>query len=251
MAEDTKERQALDRRYDKALRDAAKRGAEAQVRDFETAAASSLAVIARPFKQTLRLAESNREGYPTYYQLVKVGARFPMGEKWDTLRDVADAALFGPYRENIRFAALSLDGQALANYGEMSWVLREDMIEHRASVFEENSVLFMKHHKIRMDRAHKMPRGRRATWSERSKLCVAKLAAKIDATTATSDLPGILLRQGKTTADDDFVEVHIGGSMTVHTLERVILMKGNRRRRKTIAKALKMKLKHFGVELET
>ncbi len=251
MAEDAKERQALDRRYDKALRDAAKRGAEAKVRDFEAAVASSMAVIARPFKQTLRLAESDREGYPTYYQLITAGPRFPMGEKWDTLRDVADAALFGPYREQIRFAALSLDGRALANYGEMSWVLREDMIAHRASVFEENSVLFMKHHKIRRDRAHKLPRGRRASWPERSKLCVAKLAGKIDATTAASDFPGILLRAGKTTADHDFVEVHVGGSMTIQTLRRVILMEGSRRRRKTIVKALEAKLGNFGVKLES
>ncbi len=251
MAEDAKERQALDRRYGKALRGVAKRGAEVKLRDFEAAASSSVAVIARSFEETQRLANSDNEGYATYYELGEAEVRFPKGDEWDRLRRVADAALFGGYQKSIRFAALSLDGMALGSYGDIAWVLKEDMIAHRASVFEENSVLFMKHRGIKMSQANRLPSGCRATWAERAKLCVAKLAAKVDGRTAANEFPRILLRQGQTTTDDDFVEVHVGGPMTIRTLECVRLMKGSRRQRKTIARALKAKLRNFGVKLES
>ncbi len=80
MAADAKERDALDRRYAKALRDAAKRGAEPEVRDFEDAAASSTAVIARSFEETRRLADDG-QGYASYYQQTEAGMRFSVGEK--------------------------------------------------------------------------------------------------------------------------------------------------------------------------
>jgi hypothetical protein len=227
-----------------------KRGAEAKFREFEAAVGSSVAVVTRSLDDTWRLVNSDNEGYVPYRQPLDAGVRFPRESKWDALREVADAALFGPYREHVRFAALSLDGKALANYGAVAWVLRESMIADRTSVFEENSVLFMKHHKIRMEQAHKLPRGYRATWAQRSKLCVAKLGHRILATTPADEFSGILLHTGARTEDDEFVEVHIGGSLTIRTLDRVILMEGNRRERKTIAKALEAKLGAFGVKLE-
>ena len=106
----------------------------------------SHAVIARPAHEILRLATSQNEIYGTFYNLIGAGLRLPEGGKWDILRGVVDSALFPNYKEDIRFAALSLNGVGLSNYGEYSIMLRTDLIAHRASVFEENSILFMKHH---------------------------------------------------------------------------------------------------------
>lgn len=112
-AEEPDERAALDRRYKSAQTDSMKRGATASLNDFETAAASSKAVIARSIIELQRIAMSDNELYATYYQLIGGGVKIPEGDNWDILRAVADSALFPNYKEHIRFAALSLDGMGL------------------------------------------------------------------------------------------------------------------------------------------
>jgi len=232
MAEDPRERQALARRYEKAVRDARKRGAEQIVGELEAATAASVAVIARSLEDTIRLARGDNESYATFYQLGRAQVRSPRGEKWDRLRGLADEALFGPYREKVRFASLSLDGAGLESYGEIAWILRAEMIAERASVFEENSGTLMRRW------SYEPKPGYRATWMERSKLCVAKLAGRIDKTTDPAEFPGILVRQGPTPEEDDFVEVHVGGPITVRTMERLRVMTPEEEERKDIAEAL-------------
>jgi hypothetical protein len=249
-AETPAERAALDRRYQAAVRDSAARGATSNLNDFETAITDSKAVISRPHTELQRLATNDNELYTTYYKLTEAEVRLPEGSKWDVLRAVTDSALFPGYKEQIRFAALTLDGQGLFNYGNCSIVLRTDYIAHRASVFEENSVLFMKHHNIPMSEADNLPRGHRATWDERGKLCVAKLHKSIDATMRTDEYSTLLLEQGATSEDDQFVEVHVYGPMTVRTVEQVTLdPRPKRHPSGIILKALKEKLSQAGVPI--
>lgn len=251
MAEEDGERHALGLRYDQALDSASARGAEAVVLDFEAAAARSMAVIARSYGDTYILASGDNRGFGTYYRQIEAETQFPKGEDWDILRRAADLALFRGYEKNVRFAALSLEQRGLGSYGDFSWVLKEDMIAHRASVFEENSVFFMRNHDIRISEVHRLPRGFRATWAERGKLCTAKLAGRISKATAASDYPGLLLRSGASTLDDEFVEVHVGGPVTVRTLERIVVTRGDVLRWQGIEMALRENLERFGVELET
>jgi hypothetical protein len=247
-AENPGERHALARRYRSARKALLARNAVTVLNDFEAAVATSKAIIARSENELQQLATSDNELYATYYQLIGGGIKIPVGSNWDTLRAVTDSALFPNYKEHIRFAALSLDGMGLFNYGNCSIVLRDNMIAHRASVFEENSVLFMKHCHIKMWDAPKLPRGYRATWKERAKLCVAKLHDRINATTQAHEYPALLLQQGATSGDDEFVEVHIYGSMTRRAIEQVILSpRLKRAQRATILKALKEKLARIGV----
>ena len=81
-----------------------------------------------------------------------------------------------------------------------------------------------------------------------AKLCVAKLAGRIDGSTRPAAFADLLLREGATPEDDEFVEVHVGGPMTVRTLARVLVKPGARRT--VIGKALQAKLEKFGVSLE-
>jgi hypothetical protein len=115
------------------------------------------------------------------------------------------------------------------------------MISHRASVFEENSARFVERHGTRI------PKGYRATWDDRTKLGVAKLSWKIDSATGSDKYSGILLKQGATSEDDEFVEVHIWGPMTVLTMEQVIVTAPKRNQRATILKAIQFKLAKHGV----
>jgi hypothetical protein len=201
--------------------------------------------------EVYRLAGSDNEIYATFYNLTDSGIRSLSGEKWDSLRGVADRALFPGYEKHIRFAALALDGLGLTNYGSVSVTLREDMIAHRASVFEENAVLFMARHGIRMDQAHELPPGYRATWGERGRLCVAKLASSLSPGFSPSAFGSLLLINGATSEDDRFVEVHVWGPMTRRTFARAIVRKRlTDKAERAIVKALREKLKPVGVKLE-
>lgn len=246
-AAEPSERAALERRYKAAKADAASRNADRNLQDFEIALAGSKAVIARSEIEVNRLASSDRQLYATFYELTESGIRLPDGEQWDVLRELADTVLFAKSKKHIRFGALSLDGVGLPNYGPCSVVWRDEMISHRSSVFEENSAVFMERRKIKISRDPKVPKGYKAVWRERGKLCVAKLAAKIDPKTDSDKYSEILLKQGATSEYDEFVEVHIYGPMTVLTMEQVIVSPPKRPERATILKAIKFKLSRYGI----
>jgi len=250
-AEGAVERSALDERYDLALKRATARSCHQVVKDFETATLKSYAVIARSVLEADRLASSDKEVYSTYYKLVDAEVRLPSGSKWDVLRDVADGALFPGYKKHIRFGALSLNGLGLANYGECFLVLRESMISHRATVFEENSVLFMDKHDIQMSEAHRLPPGFRALWVERSKLCVAKLADELAQDTKRGTFQEILLKEGRMSANDSFVEAHIWGPMTARSFERVIVSQPKKKSSRVILRGLCEKLEKLNVKVST
>ena len=245
------EKTALENRYNTAIEQAKLKGSDTALCNFEnTVLSDSKAVINRSLAEITRLANSNKELYTTYYLLIESEIRLPSGDKWDTLRAIADDALFPGYKKDIRFAALSIDGLGLFNYGECTLVLKDKMIAHRASVLEENSVIFMETQKILMSQAHKLPQGYRATWDERGKLCATKAASNIAPDTQTKHFADILLRQGKTTAEDKFVEAHIWGPMSARTFDRVIVKKPKRRTARAIFKALQEKLVKIGVKVE-
>lgn len=214
------------------------------VRQFESAAQTSKAVIARPLRDIERLASSDRELYPTFYGLTRGEVRASFGDKWDLLRRVADAALFPGYEEHIRFAALSLDGVGPGEFGDCFLVLREDIIAHRASAFEDNSASFVERHH------HPVPEGFRSTWEERSRLCAAKHAKDLRPGMADAEFPAILLRQKAGSEESGFVEVHIYGPLSVRSVDRVTLRKGRGQPRKSVILELRNRLAKAGVSLE-
>ena len=249
-AEDPAEVAALDGRYLAAFNDATARGADANLRDFEGKIKQSRAVLARTANELQRLATSDNQIYATYYDLLRAGVISHAGDRWALLRALADEAMFPGYKEEIRFAALTLDMRGLSSYGDCFVVLRTDMIAHRATAFEENSTLFMRHHRILMDEADNLPRGYRATWDDRGRLCAAKLFREIDAHTPEDEYSKVLLRQGTTTADDEFVEVHVWGPMTARTFEQVSVKSRSRRAHRVIVGALRERLGKLSVKLQ-
>lgn len=248
VANHVDERTELDRRYDAAKADAIYRGTEISLQSFENALAASKAVIARNEHEVLRLATSTRQLYATYYQQMEAGLRLPDGDDWDVVREIADTLIFPKYKRDMRFGALSLNGTGLVNYGSCSIALREDMISHRASVFEENSLLFMKRKNIQASNPD-LPKGFRAGWDRRNRLCVAKLAGNIDSTSDPNKYSEVLLRCGASSADDAFVEVHIWGPISVLSMEKVTITDPNLDVRATIRKAVAWKLAQHGVPL--
>jgi hypothetical protein len=250
-AEEPAERDALEKRYQNAVANTVSRGCGDVLEDFENIIGKTQAVINRSLSEVQRLARSDNEVYATYYQLSESGIKIPDSDKWDSLRRVADDALFPGYRKDIRHGVLSLDGCGVCHYGECSVVLRDSMIAHRASVFEENSVMFMKHHGIKCSDVDNLPRGYRGTWDERGKVCVAKLADKISAGTDSKEYASLLLLDGKIPEEDVFVEVHIWGPITRRTFEKVVVEQPKRKGApRVILKALNKTLSEADVGLE-
>jgi hypothetical protein len=237
---------ALEDRYRAARRALADRGLAQATEACETALGASRAVIARSLGEVQRLASSDKQGYATYYQLIEAEARFPDGDDWDLLRRLADEMLFPGCKEHIRFAALTLDGSSLPHYGNCSMVLRTSMIEHRASLFEENSAAFVNRYSGRVGEAVLALRGRRATWAARVKLCIAKLVDVIRDDLKQHELSALLLSPGKTSADDRFVEVHIWGPITIRTIGSVHVDRLQGPASKVILKNLKQLLAKVG-----
>ena len=154
--------------------------------------------------------------------------RLPDGDEWDALRRIADAALFRGGEREIRFAALSLDGEGLPHYGACALTLRVEYTADRSTVFEQNSAVFALEHTVAdLVKGNTETLGRRAVWGERAKLCVAKLAHRIDSTTSPAEFPRLLLSPGPTAGEDDFVEVHIWGGLTAMAIEQVVVHEPN------------------------
>jgi hypothetical protein len=222
------ERAALDERFQSAKSDAQSRGCESIVREFEIAAARSQAVVGSTLQKLLPVVTRDRDVYATFHKIAELRfSREPAlnSPEWDKLRVHAEIELLGSVRniDELHYAALTLDGRSLPNYGEVSILLRENLISHRASVFQENSGYFVHRSGV------KFPPGSRGTWIDRAKLCVAKLASYITKATGHNDFSTLLLQSGSAGYDDQFVEVHIFGPMTFATFEKVtIFPKGAR-----------------------
>lgn len=222
LASDPEEKTALDRRYQDSLHLSSNRADIVQ--QFEVAAATSRAVMGATIKKLEPLATGFYEVYATYYDLIDLRFLRPPDDgqpDWSKRRPQAEIELLGSPKHinQLHYAALSLDGQSLPTYGECTVWLRNEMIAHRTTVFEGNSALFF-HRKV-LD----FPHGWRATWAERAKLCVAKLANRVTSSTQSHDFPEILLKPGASGLDDDFIEVHVFGEMTIRTFERIRLPK--------------------------
>jgi hypothetical protein len=214
---------ALDNRFQKATVEANLRGAAVKVQEFELEASKSQAVMARDLAELGRIAHNDNESYANFYKLADSGVRaVDLDDEWAQRRLTADTILFPVFHKQICFAALTLDDRGLSKFGNCLLFFKEEMIAHRATVFEENSVMFMKNHNIKAFDPD-VPRGFKAAWDARGNLCVAKLAGKIDANTFSTSFPEILLQERTKGEDDEFVEVHIFGSFTRRSLNRVII----------------------------
>jgi len=216
------ERQELDRRYTVAIQQADREGRRAQVDAFERACQNSQAVLCCKLEKLLPVAKGERDLFAKFYDLLSL--RFiheprPGEPDWNRLRPITEIALLGSERnhKDLHYGALTLDGHGLPHYGECEVVLRDEMISHRTSVFEENSAMYV--HRF----GHVIPAGRRSDWSTRGRLCVAKLASRISAPTSLSQFPGILLKSAPSALDDQLVELQIFGELTFHSFQRVRL----------------------------
>lgn len=238
----------LTERFDLAIKDAEKRGCEAQVGAFADKCKRSQAMMGYSLEKLNRASNAGTEIFEGYHQRENLRARseIPSEPDWQTLRIQVEAAILGGRRpdpeEPLHYAVLTIDPTATNSYGECTIVLKESMIAHRTSCFEENSGVFWMNTKT-------FPPGKRSDWATRYKLCVAKLFKCITVSTENTDFPSILLGPGTGKLDENFVEAQIFGPLTLRTVESVSVLIGKLEGPKSYWKAIKKKLVLSGVKV--
>jgi hypothetical protein len=198
-------------------------------RRFENTVGDSHAVMCVKASEAHRIVFADNELKATYYATADTRfprAQPPEGTDWNAIRELVDSALFtDAVKPHIRFAALALTFDGLTAYGPCTLVCETSMIEHRASTFEKNSCqFFIERGGISFATGKvDVPPGYRSTWADRGKLCAAKLAGRFEREMDDDDFAKLLMTPGTTTADDEYVEVHICGPVSLRTLKGVAI----------------------------
>jgi hypothetical protein len=246
QAKKLEEVNALNKRIGNAMASATARGTKDQLKLFGSAIEKSKAVVSRGLTDVKRLAESNQNSYSSFARQVQAGARDPADNKFDKIRSQFENALFPNYFGQILFASLSLEDKGLSGYGECDMVLKDMMISSRTSVFEENPFIFSKKHALGL--TDTIPHGYRATWENRSSLCLAKLHSSIEKITTETQFASILQNDDGGTDTSDFVEVHIYGTLNIKSVEKIIVYPPITREDKFLWRTLQRDLRSSGVE---
>lgn len=216
-----------------------------QLRQFMVAATSSVAVLAINSSTALRIVKDENQLYNTFYKQTRAKQRLPESNEADLLRTATDSRMFPHYHEEIAFAALSLDGLGAEEYGEWSFQLSNVSIQSRATVFERNSLHFLRDNPKILAGAP-IPAGLRARWRNRGSLAVAKFAGDLKPSTKRADFPEIFRKRQAN--DTDFIEVHIYGQIHRIAIEQATLRIPTNKTDKAIGKSVTEELRnHLGI----
>jgi len=236
----TEERNALELRYKAAIDNSFTNGSNASLLNFEAGVKITSAIVNMDLDYLHQFLTNDKPLYATYSLMVAGQVRKPATNENDAHRRTIEAMLFGGYAEQIRYAALSLDGSGPKSYGGYSVNLREITIADRATLLENNSYHFVPLHNLQPGDA--IPLGYRSVWREKHKLAVSKLSAKIFSSTLAADYPKILLSGTGDRAGDDFIEVHIYGAFDNKAIEAV---KGSSRVKSKLDRARVSEIKDY------
>jgi hypothetical protein len=148
--------------------------------------------------------------YRNYHQRIESGERAPAEAESHSDREMVGAKLYPAFHPHIQYAALSPDGRGLKNYGAVAlrWQVTPFYLERRISLLDENSFTFFERYNLGALRTP-IPPGHQSVWADRTKLTIAKLAARLNSATSESSLPMLLLHSAGNRDDDDFLEVAI------------------------------------------
>jgi hypothetical protein len=213
------ETSALNQRYTEAVERAKLNGSYPLLLKLEESAKISFAVVNVSLDFLFYFVTNNKLLYSTYSLATKGQIRRQASRSDEEDRLAVEGKLFGGYGDEIRYGALSADGSGVNSYGSFTLRLRDVTIADRTTLLEDNSFDFVEKHGIRL--RQRPPVGYRATWEDRHKLVVAKLADRISPSTPEAELPKMILRSEGDRATDDFVEVHIFGAFDINAVESV------------------------------
>lgn len=212
------EREALEKRYQEKVEFAKQNGKDGKRIKFEKAIKKSHAVINVNLDYLHQFFIGSNTLYSTYCLQTDGETRDFSHSEFDKERRGIESTLFGSYGKNIRYAALSIDGNGLNSYGDFTIILADKAIMKRATLLEDNSYQFIRNHRILA--GDKIPPGYRAVWNDRHKLAVAKIKMK-KVLTNNRNYANIILSSNGDRQTDEFIEVHIYGKINRESIDAV------------------------------
>jgi hypothetical protein len=246
LADSPDEVQALDARAAAVAASAAARGVTTELKFFSQAVGSSKAVMNRRLDVLHSWLNSNSPLFISFHQQVRAGTRLPDDTAWDQQRTSAENTISPNFYGDLSYGALSLDRVGMEYYGPYCVVLKDALVAHRASVFEENPFEFNRRHSVISGQIP--PVGYRASWTRRSQLAVSKLGAKITSRMSDTEFPNVLMEPRRAAPDCDFIEVHIYGPIHAAAIEHVTGPVPTTRSDRAIWNQVKRKLKGLGAD---
>lgn len=212
------ERDKLNAKFEQTKQSCQADGRAREFEDFYTQTGASQALFACSTTKLHREISSETEIFETYYQLeaLRLRSSAPKSLDWEKLRPQAESELLGSNKniENLHYACLSMDWSSLSSYGECVVKLKETMIAHRASCFGGNTavIYFIE---------HDFSKCLRSNWEDRGKIAAAALGERLRSGDGPKEFAQILLTPAVDSVDDNFIEVHIFGTMTARTFAEV------------------------------
>lgn len=207
----------------------------------------SKAIIARPLAIIDSLISDPNIIYASFQKQVKAGLRNPQDNEFDKVREAYESALFPHFSDEIVFASLTLKESGMSGYGTHAFTLKTEMIEDRATLFEENPHNFVEKHRVILNKP--IPKGFRTIWTDRGMLALAKLHSRLKKDTTIAEFPDILETDNGGSGDSDWIEVHIYGVINRNAIESVSGPVPKTREDKVIWKALIARSKAAGIEV--
>lgn len=247
MAQRAEEVHQLNARLAQARASAKALGYESELDQLGTSVASSEAVIARPLRRIIDLIEDAHRPYSTYHQEVSAGIRAPEDNKFDRTRTQFENAVFPNYFQQIRFGALTINQTWPSWFGDHAFILKEMMIAHRATVFEENPATLAP--RLRLSLTDVFPPGYRATWDRRGDLAMAKLYPKLDSSTRVANHASLIMSSAAGGAGD-YIEVHVFGPFNRSAIAKILGPRPRSREDRVIWAAFKRSATKVGIAVE-
>lgn len=177
-------------------------------------------IIAMPPRVARNLFDDPSSVYTNYETLTNSGVKTPSTQKNSAQRGAVASILFGDYRENIIYGALSIDNYGLSTYGSAHCKLKNEAINKRTTFLECNSYKFVEKNKLKP--GDQIPLGYATNWEKKEILVLLKLSEYIIKNDDINDvLNEILFTDKKDRSNDEFVEAHIYGNFVSSSIDSV------------------------------
>jgi len=216
------EREELNKRYRAAYARAEERDQATKFRKVEASISKDSGVVVSMPPEILRnMCAKPKAVFVNYETLVGSGIQAAAPQDTDCARRATVGKLFGSYAKDIRYGALSCSCFGVARYGVAHCRLKDVSISARTTFLHEDSIQFCDRPGNRDQVA--IPAGYRSTWNDRHLLSMAKLEDRLEDFDEFSDDVNGLLISSDSDGNLDYIEAHIHGPFTVHSIESISL----------------------------
>lgn len=179
--------------------------------------------VSMPVELARSIERDERRYYAPYAVQLRAGTRAPARLEDDQRRVIVDTLMYGSSAgSEIVFGVLTALREAgLPNYGTASVILRDEAIEHRATVLESNSFALVKGIDLESLGSDTPVTGYLTHWTERGKSVQIKIGRNCPLPATKSELQAAILKLGASRSEDEYFEVHIYGEFNGAAIECV------------------------------